>query len=131
MILTTPPKKQGDFDMSRLSMDALVVQTKLGDTGELTIDHIAKEVFGETSPGGAKVATPISRHRALRAAKNLATMKQVKLLMESSQITGIRSTGTQGRQAQALMNMAVRSGVDRRREERDTPDRRGESVEPE
>lgn len=104
--------------MSRLSFDALILQSKIASDESLTIDHIATVIFGIEGEDGKPVMTKTSRARAVRAAMNLITMKRAVPFPDRQNMTAIRSAASNGVQAESIMNMVVRGGVDRRKEDR-------------
>ena len=108
----------GTQDMTRLGFDALHLQSMMSNGQELTIEHIATEVFGTLQPDGSRTKTKVSLQRAKQAAINMVTLKRAVALPDRATLTSIRAKySTEGTQLEALMNMAVRDGVSSRKAE--------------
>ncbi len=103
--------------MARLSRDALKLLAHMNAYDEYSIEEIAEQVFGSkaVSADPAK-AIAVARLRATQAARALVGRKHVVALPSVGVMTSIRSTDPTkgGVQAQSIMNMLVRGGVDRR-----------------
>ncbi len=117
-------------DMSRLSMDALVLLARIGAGEMMTIEAIAINVFnGGTLIQGQIKATAVSLARATRAAVNLCIMERAEPIPNRKHISAIRSLDKSGAvQAQFAMNLMVRGGAERRKGDRRSEERT-ESVE--
>lgn len=98
--------------MTRLSFDALHLQSQMANGQELTIEQIAKDIFGELLENGDRQITKVSMLRAKRAATNMVALKRAEPIKGMLGLAAIRAKyHTQGTQLEALMNMAVRSAV--------------------
>ena len=109
--------------MTRLSADALLVQSSLGCGETLTIAYISQEFFGVDDGTGVFSTTKVSHHRAVRAAKQLVALHLCTAhpnLKEPEYITSTAKNGSV--QSQHLMNLVCRNAVDRRKEDAVIPD---------
>lgn len=124
MLLSKTSTKRDKQDMARLSRDALMVLAHMNAHDEYLITDIAINVFRGIDINRPKVIRPAALERAKNAARALAARKQAKVSPNTKEPVSIRSTDPTGGtvQVQSVMNLFVRSGVDRRA----NPDRREE-----
>lgn len=101
-----PPKKisREEIEMSRMTYDGVLLQSTLAFGEVREIKEIAATLFTREGEEVNKYAMS----RAIRAARNLVTMKHAKAIPNARDMTHIRSTASEGTQLGALMNMVVR-----------------------
>lgn len=113
--------------MTRLTEDAIMLQAYIGAGETLKLDTIALELFPRIGSDGTPGIGLISRHRATMAMRILANFTgfTVKPSRTNPQIITAHAKNT-GLQSQAIMGMMCRSGIDRRKEDRDVEEDRRE-----
>ncbi len=106
--------------MARLSYDGLLLLAKVAPGTPVTITHIAVNVFDGFDPAAPSQPKRVAMARAKRAVNNVIAMKRATGTPTNFAPTSIECHDDSGGslQAQALMNLVVRGGIDRRKDDR-------------
>ena len=106
--------------MARLSFDGLLLQARMNAHDEMSLIDIAIHVFNGMDPDNPGKVRVSAVNRAKVAALNLVRLKHAHAVPNIPNIVAIRSRDktSGGMQAQAIMNLVVRGGADRRKEDR-------------
>lgn len=106
--------------MARLTYDAVLLLARIGPHEVVTVTDIAIKVFSGYNPENPQQPTKGALIRAQRAAQNLAAMRRIAVSREGRDIHSLRVIDLSGGslQAQMLMNIMVRGGDERRKNDR-------------
>ena len=110
--------------MARLSYDALLLLARLPAGDNHTLTKIAFDIFAGYTAHTPGIPSKVALARAQRACESLIALKRAAAIPSRRNMTAIRIYDASGGavQAQFLMNLVVRGGEERRRDDRRVSD---------